>query len=460
MKKKTIGIVIITLLTTAFLPMTVVASDDLVWKKIYETNFENADDWETGSFNGPDLWHLTTYDAWSDEESLGCFDENTKHYVNNMNFNYAVGPTLNIEEATDMIMQFYCKFITQDSSDHWGITFYDPGTEHFLAHVWTASETWRHLPYETYGYHPDWIGPMNPMSIYEDFNIKDAYDQWHSLGFFRYGDGSQCYDFRIGFVMYETNETGYTNPEAEANGVYWSGLFIDDVTIKGEYINDAPEIPDTPTGPSSGTIGTEYVFSTESIDPNDDQIKYGWDWDGDGDVDVWSGYYTSGDSMSITHTYDIAGTYYIKVKAKDIYGAESDFSNVKTVVIVENTVPNQPVKPSGPTNGRIGVSYTYSSSSTDSDGDELYYLFDWDDGTDSGWVGPYTSGQLASESHVYDEIGSYSVKVKVRDVNGAESIWSESLSIYMPKNKIKTYQIIYQLFERFPRLANLLNLFI
>ena len=33
---------------------------------------------------------------------------------------------------------------------------------------------------------------------------------------------------------------------------------------------------------------------------------------------------------------------------------------------------------------------------TDPDGDNVLYYIDWGDGTNSGWLGPYPSGQQAS----------------------------------------------------------------
>ena len=101
----------------------------------------------------------------------------------------------------------------------------------------------------------------------------------------------------------------------------------------------------------------------------------------------------------------------------------------------ENKPPNKPNKPSGPTSGKAGTSYTYSTSTTDPDGDQVYYWFDWGDGTNSGWLGPYNSGQTVSASHTWSEKGSYNIKVKAKDTNDAESDWSDPLPITMPKSK-------------------------
>jgi len=101
---------------------------------------------------------------------------------------------------------------------------------------------------------------------------------------------------------------------------------------------------------------------------------------------------------------------------------------------VENQAPDKPATPSGTINGKINVEYTYTSSTTDANGDQLYYLFNWGDGTDSGWVGPYVSGVTASAKHTWTEKGDYEIEVKAKDIDGAESVWSDPLPVSMPLN--------------------------
>jgi hypothetical protein len=96
--------------------------------------------------------------------------------------------------------------------------------------------------------------------------------------------------------------------------------------------------------------------------------------------------------------------------------------------------PAQPSKPVGKTLGIWNVEYTYSSTTTDPNSDDIYYLFDWNDGTTSGWVGPYSSGVTGVASHIWTELGTYNVKVKARDVWGAGSKWSEPLTVTITDN--------------------------
>jgi len=441
MIKKILPFLILALLILPLLSITAISSlenikSNLEWETPDACSSEFTLWDETGAILGPDLWHLTTFDSWSGDSCMACFNPDNMHYVNNMYINYLLSPTINMENIEDMIMDFYCKYITEDNDDHWGIVLFDPVTHNFLPHTYDALETWQQLPYETYGYHADWIGPMQPMGIYETFNIKDAYDNWINLGYFRNPDGSLSYELKIGFMIYETDEAGYTNPTAEVHGDYWSGLLIDDIIIQQVVFddNEPPLTPGTPTGPMEGITSVSYQFSTSSIDPNGDSIKYGWDWNGDSIIDEWTPFYSSGATTTASHSWNSEGTYTIKVKAEDELGVQSDFSLAKTFVISANSPPNKPSL-TGPSSGKTGNSYSYSASVVDPNDDQVYFKFDWDDGTQTDWIGPYNSEQTATASHVWNSDGSYSIKVKSKDVHGLEGVWSEPLSISMPKNK-------------------------
>jgi hypothetical protein len=96
--------------------------------------------------------------------------------------------------------------------------------------------------------------------------------------------------------------------------------------------------------------------------------------------------------------------------------------------------PYKPSKPGGPNLGIWHVQYSYTSSTTDPDGDQIYYLFDWGDGSNSGWLGPFSSGAVVIGSHTWTVLGTYEVKVKARDTWGAGSTWSDSLTVTITDN--------------------------
>jgi hypothetical protein len=87
-----------------------------------------------------------------------------------------------------------------------------------------------------------------------------------------------------------------------------------------------------------------------------------------------------------------------------------------------------PTTPSGPTDGNTGTSYAYSTGgSSSSFGHNIQYLFDWRDGTDSGWL---PVGQT-SASHIWPVTGTYHVRVQTRSSTDTTilSAWSTPFSV-------------------------------
>lgn len=115
----------------------------------------------------------------------------------------------------------------------------------------------------------------------------------------------------------------------------------------------------------------------------------------------------------------------------------------------ENHSPNPPVI-TGPVKGKIKVATPYNFTATDSDGGDLMYYIDWGDGTNSGWIGPYASGETVVQLHTWTKKGDYSIKAKVKDAIGSESGWGE-LSITMPCSYSMPLQWFWErVFQRFP----------
>ena len=95
--------------------------------------------------------------------------------------------------------------------------------------------------------------------------------------------------------------------------------------------------------------------------------------------------------------------------------------------------PNTPTI-DGPTEGKAGVEYNYTFSTTHPEGDDVFYFVDWGDETNTGWIGPYASGEEVVLGHIWDEKGEYIVKVKAKDTDGVESNWG-TLQINMPVSR-------------------------
>ena len=90
--------------------------------------------------------------------------------------------------------------------------------------------------------------------------------------------------------------------------------------------------------------------------------------------------------------------------------------------------PNKPHKPDGPTLGGVGLEYTYTTSTTDPNGGNIKYCFDWGDNT-YDWSDWLPTAKNVSLTHIWEEPGEYEIKVKARDEYGLDSEWSESLLV-------------------------------
>ena len=103
----------------------------------------------------------------------------------------------------------------------------------------------------------------------------------------------------------------------------------------------------------------------------------------------------------------------------------------------------------GPENGKKGEEYAYNVLTSDADGDTLYYFFDWGDGTNSGWIGSYDSGEEITVKHIWNKKGTYNITVKAKDAFNAESDWA-TLTVTMPYSYNKPMpQFLELFFERF-----------
>jgi len=282
------------------------------------------------------------------------------------------------------------------------------------------------------------------------------------------GHGTYCYDFtdRIANKNENCGQAIYNAKQYVYNNYPWN-LWQDNANMynfnlygdPSMGINTAPVTQAPPVGPTTGITGVQYIYTVFAIDPANDMIKYGWDWNGDGTVDQWDNnngnYYNSGQPSSMTHTFNTPGTYNIQVKAEDIYGKQSGFSLQLTVVITQNQAPTKPTKPSGPASGKPGVSYPYTTSSTDPENYNVAYGWDWNgDGAVDQWddnnTNYYPSGQTISTSYTWPTKGTYNIKVKAKDIHGNEGPWSDPLPIKIPKNGVSTQTLLQWLFERFP----------
>jgi len=167
---------------------------------------------------------------------------------------------------------------------------------------------------------------------------------------------------------------------------------------------------------------------------------YEWSLDKDGDG-VFDAFLTG---QTIEEEWDTPGIYWVKAEA-------NNGTTGLTVVEIENQYPSKP-SIIGETSISSGQTYSFEISSSDPDGDELYYLVEWGDG-DYTIIEP---GDSTTVSHKFSKSGK--IKVKAIDSGGlwAENILSVSSS---PKNKhtdMPLLEVLNNLLERFSNFFHIL----
>lgn len=112
------------------------------------------------------------------------------------------------------------------------------------------------------------------------------------------------------------------------------------LNVDFQITNDSPITPGVPSGPSFGYETMELIVTSVTTDPDGDSIRYTFDW-GDGTTTA-SGLFASGVPVSLSHSYSMEGAYGIRVRATDIFGAESAYSAALNVDVadVDNRVGN------------------------------------------------------------------------------------------------------------------------
>jgi len=127
-----------------------------------------------------------------------------------------------------------------------------------------------------------------------------------------------------------------------------------------------------------------------------------------------------------------------------MYDLKNDIATIESFIIIGDPsvilkpLSIRPDKPNinGPSKGEPGNEYIFTVSTTDSEGDDIYYKFDWGDGNKSKWIGPFKSGESINYSYIWETRGRYNVKVVARDEQGTLSHWSDPLIVRMPRIKL------------------------
>ena len=212
------------------------------------------------------------------------------------------------------------------------------------------------------------------------------------------------------------------------NGAQYSYYAIPGITVQQSQ-NIAPSAVISAIAPTvvNGGVAIHqlsdiaYLSGDNSTDPNfacGDTLSYAWDFDGDGQFDDASG--TGTKSIDIDSFYSgLGGPYPIDKIVSLIVTDGGGFTNTASVTLrIYGDSPTSVVEATTPVacNASVSMNGTHSSSSIPGVYNIVEYEWDFGDGETA-----VTS--IANTTHVYDTYGVYTVRLRVRDDDGANN-WS------------------------------------
>ena len=247
--------------------------------------------------------------------------------------------------------------------------------------------------------------------------------------FWEFGDGSTAYGSSVnhsytsaGRYLFTLTVTDSANDTCSASG----------------YLRVVSKpFADFTWTPVQGHVGELIYFTSTCYDLDGEVVECTWDF-GDG---IW------GLKQNTTHTYTSPGVFTVRLNVTDDDGF---WTVVEKDIVILNEAPMKPSMPVGEASGSVNESYWYSTSSSDPEGDIMFFAWDFGDGSYSEWIGPCTADEVCRVEHSWSSEGDFHVRVKAKDVFGYESEWSEPLPVSMPREVVNPWRVLFlSVFEWF-----------
>jgi hypothetical protein len=147
-------------------------------------------------------------------------------------------------------------------------------------------------------------------------NNWDSIEMNHISGFY----------YESNLPIHKLGENVYYYIKAEDNsGRIENHPFIGKAGAHSFIVYNTPPEKPIITGQTNGKPVIDYEYKFVSNDPQGDNIEYCIKW-GDNTSEVCIGPFPSGIEQTSSHMWTEEGTYMIRAKAKDIHGAESEWS--------------------------------------------------------------------------------------------------------------------------------------
>src|SRR5207249_117172 len=170
------------------------------------------------------------------------------------------------------------------------------------------------------------------------------------------------------------------------------------------------------TAPTTGTVGSSVSFT---VTASGGTTPYAFSWNfGDGSGNQAGG---ATNPNTLSHTYNTKGTFVVKVNVTDSNAKLATASSSIAIVGTPLTLPFT----TAPTTGTVGKSVSFTAQAA---GDTAPYTFSWNFGDGTANVSGGTTNPN-TQSHTYNNKGTFTVKVNVTDANGAKQTASSVITI-------------------------------
>jgi len=287
-------------------------------------------------------------------------------------------------------------------------------------------------------YQYNWNASGSPIMQYSGWipsgQTVTLYHSWSDVGY---------YDVRVRaqdrYQYYHTGE--------------WTG-WSDYLTVLVQPSENDPPIVSKPSGPTDIFVDETHTYSTIATDPEGEKVYLNFSW-GDGSHSDWLGPYFSGETVECSHSWSTNDTFSVKVQAKDESDYTSEWTDGLTVFVnlsgSGESIPSTPQAPEFIQKIYYNnTGYTIKSKTTEPNGNRLFYKFDFGDGNESAWVGPYQSDETVYINNSWDKKDVYEIRVKAANdpecnghgssynsLDGKESSWSDPMVIRVRYKYIK-----------------------
>jgi len=257
----------------------------------------------------------------------------------------------------------------------------------------------------------------------------------------------------------DTNPPNVEITFPEVGGIYFFGRELMRITPNDKYDSIVIDPMDLIIHSSDGQS------KIKDVNVIFDDVRYSAEDEGNG---IWSyPIINYNEYLPEIHTY--------QAEAKDTFDNIALSNERKICSIMGNSPPFLCEAIEGPNSGKTGNTYNYSIKLFDVEGDDVYYRFNWGDGTESEWKGPIeteiinpnlfdldeTQFTTVKEEHEFEKSGNHKITVEIKDENENLGLYEVTLDVEIQKkSRIVFIQHFFELLKNwdFPFLTKIFKI--